>query len=54
MEAQFGGEFAKALSMDKDGVTASLLFCLGRVARECSETGWDPDVRDDMEMMLNR
>mmetsp|Transcript_6902 Transcript_6902/g.23754 ORF Transcript_6902/g.23754 Transcript_6902/m.23754 type:complete len:505 (-) Transcript_6902:571-2085(-) len=46
MEAQFGGEFAKALSMDKDGVTASLLSCLGRVARECSETGWDPDVRE--------
>ena len=30
LEAQFGGEFMKALSMDKDGVTSALMACFER------------------------
>merc|ERR1739848_664521 len=30
LEAQFGGEFMKALSMDNDGITSALMSCFER------------------------
>ncbi|QDZ21557.1 hypothetical protein HOP50_06g40840 [Chloropicon primus] len=49
LEAQFGGEFMKALSMDKDGVTSALMSCfeVNMHAKEIEE----PARRDVMRSL---